>query len=277
MRDASKRRNTSRPLLHRRHIIAKVYTNVVFINNLVNTSPPPLQQQRPQGWTCVLWQYYCKTPRHRRIRLHRQQTGITFSESPYNRAHGPGKTVVSSVGFLQSWQNWWTHLRSRPLTSARRPPTVPLMVQNVGLDGTSTRCKTSKKTRLQPRHKNRAIFCAFGIAASTTTTSTTSTTTISTTATSWSATSTSTSRTKSTATHRQQLQSKRPRRHLRPRHSRCDCGREERRYREGTRRGRGTAGTALGDGPEIRKRRKREPSNPVASVRFTPATTEGGC
>jgi hypothetical protein len=75
------------------------------------------------------------------------------------------------------------------------------------------------------------------------------------------------SSTPSTAT--QELQ-QRPRRHLRPRHSRCDCGRDERRDREGTR---GETQFMM----TRRRRCKRMTSNPVAMVRFTPATTEGGC
>ena len=52
----------------------------------------------------------------------------------------------------------------------------------------------------------------------------------------------------------------------RPRHSRCDCGREERRN---------ITDAVDDDGEE--ERRMRQPSKTVAIVRFSPATTEGEC
>jgi hypothetical protein len=60
---------------------------------------------------------------------------------------------------------------------------------------------------------------------------------------------------------------------LRPRHSRCDRGREEMRDREGTR---GADPSEMQLMITRRRRRwKHMTSNPVAIVHFTPATTEG--
>jgi hypothetical protein len=48
-RDAFKRRATSRLLLHPRHIIAKVYINVVSINKTTLSTPPPSHDIVHQG------------------------------------------------------------------------------------------------------------------------------------------------------------------------------------------------------------------------------------
>lgn len=102
---------------HRRHFIAKVFINVVFITIIVNTPPSP----RPQdGHLASSGRLFCKTrrrrhqPRHPRLHRH----GVTIVTTP-TRPHGSGKTDVCLMGFLRSWQNRWTHRRRHPLTSAR--------------------------------------------------------------------------------------------------------------------------------------------------------------
>jgi hypothetical protein len=53
-RDAFKRRTISRLLLHHRHIIAKVYINMVFINKKTSST------------RCHRYIVYCKAARHQR-------------------------------------------------------------------------------------------------------------------------------------------------------------------------------------------------------------------
>src|SRR4051812_40879268 len=83
-RDASKRHTTSHMLLLRRHIIAKVYINVVFINITVNTSLSTRQQDG--HLQCPLIDFFCKTHHQRR------QDHVTTTTS----LHRHGITLVTT-------------------------------------------------------------------------------------------------------------------------------------------------------------------------------------
>jgi hypothetical protein len=125
------------------------------------------------------------------------------------------------------------------------------------------RCRTvaAAAQNLKPYDQKCAIFCAFGEYGYTTYDDYDIDHT-SATATSRSGTSTSTSTKRLRQLKNSSQQSLR--RHLCPRHSRCDCEREEKE----------PEGDADDDKEEKRWERV---TSPVASVRFTPATTEGGC
>jgi hypothetical protein len=107
-RNASKRCSISHLLLYHPYIITKVYIKVVFINKTTLS---------------ISRRYY--------IVLY---DGHTPSESTTARRHDINHgidhvrcraTVLIKLcvlgDYLQSRQNWWSHLRLRPLTSVRHP------------------------------------------------------------------------------------------------------------------------------------------------------------
>ena len=125
-RDAYKWRHSSCVLLLHRNIITNVYISVLFIKHVLQY----VADTTSRTWMDTHNQH------HLTILLKTRMTPMTvlteyddkncidtptsLSWWPLHNAHSAIKHMCV-VGFLQYWQNWRTHLRPLPLTSARHP------------------------------------------------------------------------------------------------------------------------------------------------------------